>query len=164
MSVLWLWSTMPKYAIIKLSQESVSPTIVMSRFNAMSWFTLYHHHFSLFCSGREMMTVVYKQWSRGLWDIESFTLIPCLIKTYIIQNFLKMEGNLTANSTLSSFGVLETLGLLFYVASPSRTSYQSIDECPDFVNQVQVTSFTRKLLSLSFRSFPTWLFWLSLRP
>ena len=139
MSVLWLGSTMPKYAIRKLSSESVSSTIVMSRFNAMSWLTLYLYNplFSLFCSGCEMMSVVYKQWSSRLWDIESFTLIPCLIKTYIILNFQKMEGNLTANSTLSSYGMLETLGLLFYVARPSGTSYQSIDECPDFVNQVR---------------------------
>ena len=49
----------------------------------------------------------------------------------------EMESNLPANSTLTHFGVLETLGLLFYVASPSGTSYQSIEECPDFVNQVK---------------------------
>ena len=48
-----------------------------------------------------------------------------------------MESNLRANSTLTHFNVLETLGLLFYVASPSGTSYQSIEECPDFVNQVK---------------------------
>ena len=47
-----------------------------------------------------------------------------------------MENIITANNTLTSYSVLETLGLLFYVASPSGTSYERIDECPDFVSQV----------------------------
>ena len=48
-----------------------------------------------------------------------------------------MESNLTTNNgTNAGLGELETLGLLFYVASPTKTSYERIEDCPDFVNQV----------------------------
>ena len=55
---------------------------------------------------------------------------------YVPLVFVIMENSITANDTLTNMSVLETLGLLFYVASPSGTSFERIEECPDFVNQV----------------------------
>lgn len=86
---------------------------------------------SFFIINFEMMSVVYNKQLEAVCDISELLLLK------ISLLFLNMENSITANDTLTSYGVLETLGLLFYVASPSGTSYERIEECPDFVNQVK---------------------------
>ena len=33
-------------------------------------------------------------------------------------------------------GVVETLGLFLYLVDPAKSSFETIEECPDYVNQV----------------------------
>ena len=33
--------------------------------------------------------------------------------------------------------VAETLGLFFYLVNPAKSSFETIEECPDYVNQVR---------------------------
>ena len=97
--------------------------LVMPGFKTMQW----QCRDRLFIINCEMMSVVYKQ-QEAVCEIFIHYLLPLV--------FVIMENSITANDTLTNMSVLETLGLLFYVASPSGTSFERIEECPDFVNQV----------------------------
>ena len=52
-----------------------------------------------------------------------------------------MSGNIS---------VVEGLGLLFYVTNPSKSSFKSISECPDYVGQV---FYEYKILEFYTRNF-----------
>ena len=59
---------------------------------------------------------------------------------------------LANNST--TFGYLEDLGLLLYLADPKKSSYRTIEECPDFVNQVSVYFIQKLIFKLYFQVIP----------
>ena len=46
-----------------------------------------------------------------------------------------------ANTTLevsTNLSPIESIALLFYLTDPSKTSFPTIESCPDYVNQVRL--------------------------
>ena len=57
---------------------------------------------------------------------------------------METGGNTTLVSTVQD--VAEGLGLLFYLVDPQKSSFSSIEYCPDYVSQVETQILTLKLL------------------
>ena len=53
------------------------------------------------------------------------------------------EWHNSTNTSAADLNVFESLGLLFYIANPATTSFETVEKCPDYVNQVDTYSISR---------------------
>ena len=53
------------------------------------------------------------------------------------------EWHSSTNTSAADLNVFESLGLLFYIANPATTSFETVEKCPDYVNQVDKYSTSR---------------------
>ena len=80
-----------------------------------------------------------------------------LINKLYIDDFVVVGTKMNDTSNGESFGMfqlVERLGLLFYVINPVKSSFEKVEDCPDYVNQVREGWLGDFEYSLTYQAIP----------